>query len=298
MAGILEQKSRILDFILTPTGRRQSMNGSLRIKYASFSDSGAIYDGDSKNILDVSDANIGLESFPLPWDQIVVETDDNGKLYSFAGADANFTPDGIALFSGSIQNIASSSVELISSSSLESFNNLQLIKTFRPSTKDEGLIFNTGSYTFSIESTRPFNGEPSETNVDDVDSIFSSARFSKNLNFLYLPPVQSDQASGQDVSLGTYFEANEISNTENVFKNLEKLEYFDFSASKNTESNKIIIQAFEEIDNSVTKRFSKLDVIPFETDSSGRTTLYFVGKVFTDSVGVPKFVNIFTMVVS
>jgi len=50
MAGLLDPKSRVLDTIITPEGRRQMFSGGMRIAYATFSDIGCPYDGDPNNI--------------------------------------------------------------------------------------------------------------------------------------------------------------------------------------------------------------------------------------------------------
>ena len=44
MAGILDAKSRVVDFILTNEGRRQVRNGDLKIEYASFTDRDTFYE--------------------------------------------------------------------------------------------------------------------------------------------------------------------------------------------------------------------------------------------------------------
>ena len=40
MAGLLDPKSRILDSIITEEGRRQIINGGMKIRFATFSDIG------------------------------------------------------------------------------------------------------------------------------------------------------------------------------------------------------------------------------------------------------------------
>ena len=289
MAGILEQKSRILDVIFTPDGRRQILTGEARIKYASFSDAGAVYEGNYEKILDQSSANIGLEAFSTQWDQIVVETDDNGKLFSFIGNEVTLTPDQKIILSGSIQSGILNGAEVISKSSLDAINNLQLIKNKKLRVNDRGLKFSSTSHQFDYYN--PFNGEPSITFLEDIDPIFSNRRFSNNTNFAYLPPTQTGTNGGK-VSLGNYYRANEKGGQNDILNSLKGIEFSKFSSSKYTEDNELIIQFFEEKEGNLTK----LDVVPYKLKNK-KNTLYFVGKVLNDKDGIPKFVNIFTVVI-
>jgi len=289
MAGILEQKSRVIDVVFTPDGRRQILSGEARIKYASFSDSGAIYEGNSENILDQSSANIGLESFSTQWDQVVVETDDNGKLFSFIGNEVSLTPDQKIILSGSIQSSILNAAEVISESSLQSVKNLQLIKNKKIRVNDKGLKFSKSSHNFDYY--HPFNGEPSTTFLEDVDPIFSNRRFSNNNNFLYLPPTQTGN-NGGTTPLGNYYRANEKGGQNEILNSLKGIEFEKFDSSKYTEENELIIQFFEEKEGNLTK----LDVVPYKLKNK-KNTIYFVGKVLNDKDGIPKFVNIFTVVI-
>ena len=289
MAGILEQKSRVIDVVFTPDGRRQILTGEARIKYASFSDSGAIYEGNSERILDQSSANIGLESFSTQWDQVVVETDDNGKLFSFIGNEVSLTPDQKIILSGSIQSSILNAAEVISESSLQSIKNLQLIKNKKIRVNDRGLKFSKSRHNFDYY--QPFNGEPSTTFLEDVDPIFSNRRFSNNTNFLYLPPTQTGN-NGGTTALGNYFRANEKGGQNEILNSMKSIEFEKFETSKYTEENELIIQFFEEKEGNLTK----LDVVPYKLKNK-KNTLYFVGKVLNDKDGIPKFINIFTVVI-
>ena len=46
MSGILNNKSRVIDAILTYEGRRQMADGNFVVKYATFSDSSVYYEKD------------------------------------------------------------------------------------------------------------------------------------------------------------------------------------------------------------------------------------------------------------
>ena len=48
MAGILNKKSRIIDFVITENGRSQIEDGDIRYKFATFSDNSIIYTKDQE----------------------------------------------------------------------------------------------------------------------------------------------------------------------------------------------------------------------------------------------------------
>ena len=73
VAGILDKKQRILDFIITEEGRNQAANGELRVHFASFSDLGVFYTEKSGSIAeDISD-RIQFEVNVKPQDSLVLE---------------------------------------------------------------------------------------------------------------------------------------------------------------------------------------------------------------------------------
>ena len=43
MSGILDKKSRIIDFVITRNGKEQIENGDIRFKFATLSDKSIIY---------------------------------------------------------------------------------------------------------------------------------------------------------------------------------------------------------------------------------------------------------------
>ena len=57
MAGILDKKSRLIDYKLTENGRRQLSQGDIRFKYFTFSDRSIVYHSYKKDGIDVSNSN-------------------------------------------------------------------------------------------------------------------------------------------------------------------------------------------------------------------------------------------------
>jgi len=78
--GILDNKSRILDAILTVDGRRQMAEGTFNVSYVTFEDGNVFYDYDDvEGHVDPTD-RVYLEASTLPQDQIIFESNDSGKL--------------------------------------------------------------------------------------------------------------------------------------------------------------------------------------------------------------------------
>ena len=95
MAGILDSKERVLDTIITPTGRAQMSTGEMKIKFASFSDRQMFYSKKNETELEDPGARIYFESYSTDSDLIVQELD----------ADANLVPvqtDTFTIYGGNV----------------------------------------------------------------------------------------------------------------------------------------------------------------------------------------------------
>ena len=82
MAGILNNKQRILDTIITDLGRSQAALGEMRFQYYSFTDKHAFYEASGSNPVVASDATdrIYFEATDDHQDKICPETDFNGAI--------------------------------------------------------------------------------------------------------------------------------------------------------------------------------------------------------------------------
>ena len=66
MAGILDAKQRIMDVIITTEGRRQVAAGDLQIKFATFTDRSAFYQGNADGVAEGADDRIYFEATNRP----------------------------------------------------------------------------------------------------------------------------------------------------------------------------------------------------------------------------------------
>ena len=94
MAGILDNKKRIMDTIVTQEGRRQLSSGNFKIKYASFTDGNVFYEEDLLSGTTDATLRIPFEVVNKFQDNIVFETDDSGNLLSFQGNGVELNADG------------------------------------------------------------------------------------------------------------------------------------------------------------------------------------------------------------
>jgi hypothetical protein len=164
---------------------------------------------------------------------------------------------------------------------------------------DLGLSFSPGRVEFSVSDVSPFDGEPSSSSVDDVESLFADKRLGRSIKFQYLPPVQRTITTvGNEAPLGSYADVREEGITEAELEStIAKLQSQRVFSSKYTDRNEVCMQFFESSSSGLTK----LDIIRYgelqaRGDTGKQRSLYFVGKVYEDGYGNPTFVNLFDLV--
>ena len=82
MAGILDSKERVQDFILTKRGRQQLSEGRLQLCYATFTDLHPFYKG-TEGVVDDASSRLFLEAFQRQQDQIVPPALADGRLLAY-----------------------------------------------------------------------------------------------------------------------------------------------------------------------------------------------------------------------
>lgn len=311
--GILDNKVRILDTIVTLEGKKQLLNGKLKVEYATFSDSNVVYDDSS----DISN-RIYFESVSTNNDSIVLESDDTGMINSFNKID-NFVKDGKILkytfkedfITGSSFRLEimsgsefSSTSETVLLSSLKSFNNLQVIGTKDFLFEDYEFELSEENIRFNLTDNIPISDESlKRLNINSLEDISSDIRFSNIINFSYLPPIHKKSSqSQQDKSLGNYRPFNYTKDsklTGDILEDeLNKLEKVGLCKTLNfdptSKNNNLLCQFFEKSNNVLRK----LDIVDFgKYEFNGNIKhAFFIGKIFIDSYGVEKFIHLFTLI--
>jgi hypothetical protein len=329
MGGILDNKSRVLDTILTLEGRRQLSQGGVDVSYVSFSDSTTFYKADIQSGSQDATQRIYFEACQLPQDQVTFRADDAGNVLPFSNADGipqspgkilAYTYSGVSgTIIGGDQNVAASQGNSFSDltgqllgNSLGNFNKLMVVATHDMTFEDDGFAAGPSDITFTLNSNRPIS-DPDlySTHVTSLDSIFSDPRFSHMPNFAYLPPVNKTTGNLDDFDamaksqLATYptlgastvasLTYAQIKNELGYYESLGYMRQISFDPT--SLKNNVFGQFFEK--NYDTLR--KLDVVDFGMHRTGDRSaptshIYFVGKVMIDEKGSDTFIHLFTLV--
>ena len=314
MAGILDPKTRVMDFILTELGREQAAQGELNIKYATFTDRAAFYSsGSLKGVADDASERIYFEAASSPHDTIVVENDFSGKIKSFRA-------DDLVLEGGDVINSVTlpgtqkviQGPEIIQQSSrildsiTGSFRNGQFIKTTDMFLEDRDFVVNPKTLYFSYndEPDLPVTRNSKATlRVDSMPSLFQDRKLAHLPNFRFMPPRNNPDSSNIDgAPMGDYIKfRDEFSNhldpqrthAESMNSGFEKR---DIYFTEKTPENNMIIQPFEFTDKGMTK-LSIIDGGQYvKASTRERRHVFHVGKLVADSKKTTTYVHIFTLV--
>lgn len=220
-------------------------------------------------------------------------------------------------------NVFASMTDGLLSSSMDSYSNNYIIGS--PDVFDENaasFLLANNNIGFTISEQSPIaQNEHQTANLEHVDGLFVDSKLSHLPNFQYLPPINKYRPGDTTVNLlGHYPNLNQQRQLRfaDVETTVEEATKRGFSANvvfeETSKVNNLICQMFEIGDNEIVK----LDVIDFglfnlsgqdvslserqrqEKDPRKAPTLskhvFFVGKVFTDSNGVNKFISLFTLI--
>lgn len=307
--GIIDNKKRMLDTIITREGRRQMALGDLRIKFASFTDSDTFYEKSAVSGTTDPSERIFFEATHLPQDQITFQSDETGKLTSFRGS--RLESLGGKVLSGSagsfLEFITGSefpaAVEELLDSSIKNFEKLYVIRSENAfiDSVDE-FEFNTNEIEFTINDASPIPpGVPKRVNVNKIESLFQDRRLSHLPNYRYLPPVNKVSAvDGTSVPLGNFpvlgERITELSYDE-IEKELEKKPFQVIEFIQTTQAGNVLGQFFEQSPDEI-KKLEVIDFGEFVTDDPDFPSkhVFFVGKLFVDNFGATTFVNVFTLI--
>jgi hypothetical protein len=206
MAGILDKKSRFIDYKLTVNGRTQLTYDDLRFKFASFSDKSIIYEKDDVKSLS-NKANIdGSEKYFLPLEVTTNDSDTISNEFKFDSAkntyndvylisDTNKIVDGIT--SDEIIDLSKNKINEISiGENIKSQNIILKKSSITPELLGFKIQTNTGNNAFDFLNTNVVNSYPTIVNensdIKSIASIYFDKRFESKNNFLKIPPINKD----------------------------------------------------------------------------------------------------------
>jgi hypothetical protein len=220
--GILDNKSRVIDAILTYEGRRQIADGNFVVKYATFSDKDVVYQLDLNEGHVDPTTKIYLEAHNSTNDQITFEADDSGKLQpfrqhtSYSEAPDDSGNGGISwksFVNGKLKtrlqtfaqsatvagdfseelvvgNTFASELQGILTSSIDNFSRLGVLGTADALFEDYYFSLNNGLISFDAPQDTEFSYLGSNTNVNYLPALFNDKKVKNSINFEYLPPVK------------------------------------------------------------------------------------------------------------
>lgn len=320
MAGILDKKTRVMDFMITDEGRSQIRDGELRIAYASFTDSGAFYEEESDGVASNANSRIYFEASSKHQDRIVVES-TRGSISSFEialssgsydlkGYQVSFMTESL----GAGVKVSLSGSEAINLSDdilsgiTQNFTDNQIIGTEDIFSYKQGFELSSEQVTFSANNASPINTW-NYIAQDDIfrpptlasfDATVFDRRFSHFPNYKFLPPINKiglGQRSG--IALGEYARLNqpEIITYDRLKQELKGKQSYEIKLDPTSRDNNILIQPFEFGNDGSVKKLTIIDygVFPNDRGTSSGVHVFFLGKLIKSNDGSVKYFNIFTL---
>lgn len=204
MSGILDKKSRFIDYKLTVNGREQISIDDLRFKFATFSDRSIVYYKDHDKSND-SKVNVdGSEFYYMPIEASINDSGNISNEFKFDSISKKYSDtyvvknDEIAL---GITNdrkleLALDKIKEISIGEKLIAQNIILKKSnLTPSYLSFTKETNLGTDYFDFVNKNVVNSYPTiineNTNIKNIDPIYFDKRFESKINFLKMPPINS-----------------------------------------------------------------------------------------------------------
>jgi len=275
--GILNNKSRVLDTIITRAGKSNLALGGLDIKYVSFTDGTAYYFPYPSGNLDraVLDDSIKfqLESSNLPQDQVVFGVNEQGNIQSSTYsslADIAVSDGNVIIYDNDV-NVSDRRIwtNRLVSSSMDNFRDLKLISTFDSIFEDDdfGTIPDNTAFTgsqFTVRRNLPLTGSSHSRQESSLPDIFRDPLFGNRLNYKFLPPIRklgsepvdkSSFGSYKDYVLAQYSPWGLLGGEENILtieeilteheKFIDSNNYQEIKFDPTSRDNNLLIQGFE-----------------------------------------------------
>lgn len=326
MSGILDNKTRIMDTIVTLEGRRQMADGKLRIEYVSFTDNSTFYDPDVVSGSADPTSRLYFEQCHLPQDQITFEADDSGKIKPFKNKSGILALNGKILAKTVTQAVvggpANEQIEILAgdefastantllASSIENFKNLYTVGTNDPLfLEDELFEVHPPLHQFSVNKNLPLTFSNYTKVLGSMPSLMNDEKLSNVINFQYLPPInkvtdssidKKDQNQVSDFEIGDYARLNPFDDysQEELESDLSESESNGFKKSFKfgpTSIKNMLVTQFFELSKEELKKLDVIEYGSYKYKGSIRQ-VFFVGKVLVDEYDSDTFVRLFTLV--
>jgi hypothetical protein len=316
MAGILYNKTRIMDIVMTQEGKRQLASGDFQVKYASFTDRGTYYDKSSiSGSTDTANERLYFEATSLPYDSITVEANDQGNVLGvgITGNTEENSAQKFIVFDGTIADPAgapilngaakfASYVDDILASTTQNFRKQRILASRDPVDDSDTFEVTPQEARLVYGNRGPIVGEELTPSVNQAPSLLTHRRFSNSLNFAYLPPIVKDNDSFRPLGSFPNIKEADSYTYDDIMRELNGKDLKnpicprqEVRFTETSQTNDICIQAFEVNGN----KLKKLDMVDFgdvQTPEGNNLRIFFLGKVFVDSYQSATFANIFTLI--
>ena len=294
MSGVLDNKKRVLDVILTEIGRDQMNRGEFEVSFVTFSDKGSQYIDDGTGVAASILDNLYFETYSSPSDEIIPEIDNEGDFLLTKKISPTLTVNNGILFeqtsTGYKQVDAFANIGSFTNITTGRWSGLQILRT-----ENETPDFNVDRERFVLE----FDSKSSPKNVENLKPILVDPRFVGNVNTMYLPPVS--EVGGTFGPMRAYNRFGPENTVETVLDaDIKKRAWATKRIQLGTETTyplyNILGQAFMKRDQSVRK-YLVVDGGEY-TDQQGVPTMqvYHLGFIFKDEEGTSKFSRGFSLV--
>jgi hypothetical protein len=321
MAGILNNKERIIDFIITSEGKRQATAGQMKIEFATFTDLHTFYTPSGSSggedpvgkpgVAEDASDRIYFEATDRYQDVIVPELEAGSSMRPFRTSDFVFSGKVVASgtvktgFAQRVNILTGSKIRNVSGRSIEGITNnfadLRILGTHDEFSDTTGFELSTTTGSFAVSNGTKFGRTLTGLAVlEDIPSLFGDRRFAHLPNFKYLPPVNvPSPGSPTGTPLGVYPNLDEpdILTLEDLELSLADKPMLRVEFTDTSRDNNLIGQLFEYSSVGIEK-LSIVDFGEFGDDDpfSPGKRVFFLGKIRKDNNGTETFMNIFTMV--
>ena len=326
MAGILDSKERVMDFIITQEGKLQAGTGELRVKFASFTDYHTFYETSGSADLPTlaSDATdrIFFEAHSRYQDVVVPELEAGYSLRPFRTSD--FHVAGRMMATGTFQVGFIERMNVMTGTELpnampdmltgitKNFTDQRIVGSIDEYSNSSDFKVNPNEYQFKIDNNTDYlrtseAGSEGAVKLENLPSIFNDRRFSRFPNFLYLPP-QNSPLPGQTIGtvLADYplLDENPVETIDELMQSVAGKQSVTIRFDPTSRSNNLVCQLFEASSHGVDK-LSVIDFGVFDDEKPGspealespNRRVFFAGKIRRDASGAETFLCLFTIVI-
>ena len=300
MAGILDPKQRVIDFILTTKGREQLANNDLDISFVSFTDRGIFYDESTTEGAAASVKNqLTFEAYTSDYaDNIVPETNDLGNLRYTLNTTGSFGVNNRlytkATGSDGVYYLNTGSVAIyeaignILSQSVDKYGNLRTLGTIGSITSRENFTVSSNNVTFTDFAN--------SGNINTLNPALFDHRLANLLQYEYMPPVVDIGAEKRPIAAYQKFLFEPNNDYESFYSELTNGKQKTSITFKTKNLDQTVLGQVFFNGNQGIEKLIAIDLGNlFNEFQQPVARVFHMGNLYTDNSGVLKFVRHFSI---